>query len=50
MPYKLNKIIFQRDYEWGYESYTYDLNTEIEFPFAAGMMNELVSEEKSQIR
>ena len=50
MPYKLNKIIFQRDYEWGYESYTYDLNTEIEFPFAAGMLQELVPKEKSQIR
>ena len=49
MSYKLNKIIFQRDYEWGYESYTYDLNTEIEFPFAAGMLQELVPKEKSQI-
>jgi hypothetical protein len=29
MPYKLNKIIFQRDYLWDYESYTYDLGTEI---------------------
>ncbi len=34
MPYKLNKIIFERDHTWGYESYTYDLKTEIEFPFA----------------
>jgi excisionase family DNA binding protein len=49
MPYKLNKIIFQRDYEWGYESYTYDLNTEMEFPFAAGMLQELVPKDKSQI-
>jgi hypothetical protein len=49
MPYKLNKIIFQRDYEWGYETYTYDLKTEIEFPFAAGMLQELVPKDKSQI-
>jgi len=49
MPYKLNKIIFQRDYEWGYESYTYDLSTEIEFPFAAGMLQELVPKKKSEI-
>lgn len=32
MPYQLNKIIFQRDSEWGYKSYTYDLSIEIEFP------------------
>ena len=50
MPYKLNKIIFQRDYIWGYETYTYDLNTEIEFPFVAGMMQQLVPNEKSQIK
>ena len=49
MPYKLNKIIFQRDYEWGYETYTYDLKAEIEFPFAAGMLQELVPKDKSQI-
>ena len=49
MSYKLNKIIFQRDYEWGYESYTYDLNTEIEFPFAAGMLQQLVPKDKAQI-
>lgn len=50
MPYKLNKIVFEREWEWGYESYTYDLSTEIEFPFAAGMIRELVPKEKSQIR
>lgn len=49
MPYKLNKIIFQRDYEWGYESYTYDLSSEIDFPFAAGLLQELVPKDKSQI-
>lgn len=50
MPYKLNKIIFQRDWDWGYETYTYDLSTEIEFPYAAGMLQELVPKEKSQIK
>ncbi len=49
MSYKLNKIIFQRDWDWGYESYTYDLSIEIEFPFAAGMLQELVPQDKSQI-
>ena len=46
MPYKLNKIIFQRDHTWGHETYTYDLNTEIEFPFAAGMLQELTPKEQ----
>ena len=50
MPYKLNKIIFERDHNWGYESYTYDLKTEIEFPFAAGMLQELTPKEHSQIK
>ena len=50
MPYKLNKIIFERDRDWGYESYTYDLKTEIEFPFAAGMLQELTPKEHSQIK
>jgi excisionase family DNA binding protein len=50
MPYKLNKIIFERDWDWGYETYTYDLNTEIDFPFAAGLLQELVPKDKSQIR
>jgi excisionase family DNA binding protein len=50
MPYKLNKIIFQRDYSWGYETYTYDLNAEIDFPYVAGMLQELVPKDKSQIR
>ncbi len=49
MPYKLNKIIYQRDWDWGYETYTYDLSTEIDFPFAAGMLQELVPKEKSQL-
>ncbi|HOJ07293.1 MAG: helix-turn-helix domain-containing protein [Ignavibacteriota bacterium] len=49
MSYKLNKIIFERDWDWGYETYTYDLKTEIEFPFAAGMLQQLVPKDKSQI-
>ena len=44
MPYKLNKIIFQRDNIWGYETYTYDLNTEIDFPFVAGKLARISSE------
>jgi excisionase family DNA binding protein len=50
MPYKLNKIIFERDHTWGYETYSYTLNTEIEFPFAAGMLQELTPKEHSQIK
>lgn len=50
MPYKLNKIIFERDHTWGYESYTYDLKTEIEFPFAAGMLQELTPKDSSQTK
>ena len=42
MPYKLNKIIFQREWSWGYETFTYDLKTEIDFPFVAGKLQELV--------
>jgi excisionase family DNA binding protein len=49
MPYKLNKIIFQRDWDWGYETYTYDLSSEIDFPFAAGLLQELVPKDKSQL-
>jgi len=50
MPYKLNKIIFERDHTWGYESYTYELKTEIDFPFAAGMLQELTPKKKEQIK
>lgn len=50
MPYKLNKIILQREWEWGYETYTYDLNTEIDFPYVAGKLNELVPKDSSQIK
>jgi hypothetical protein len=32
MPYKLNKIILQRDWDWGYETYEYEPTKEIEFP------------------
>ncbi len=38
MPYKLNKIIFERDNEWGYESYTYDLRTDIKLPPFASIL------------
>lgn len=50
MPYKLNKIIFQREWDWGYETFTYDLNTEIDFPYIAGKLNELVPKDSSQIK
>jgi len=50
MSYKLNKIIFERDHTWGYESYTYDLETEIDFPFAAGMLQELTPKDPSQTK
>jgi excisionase family DNA binding protein len=45
MPYKLNKIIFQRDRTWGCETYSYTLNTEIDFPYAAGMLQKLTPKE-----
>ncbi len=50
MPYKLNKIIFQRDREWGYETYSYTLNTEIDFPYAAGMLQKLTPKEPSETK
>ena len=50
MPYKLNKIIFQRDREWGYETYSYTLNTEIDFPYVAGMLQELTPKDPSQTK
>ena len=50
MPYKLNKIIFQREWDWGYETFTYDLNTEIDFPYVAGKLNLLVPNDYSQIK
>jgi hypothetical protein len=45
MPYKLNKIIFQRDNIKDYETHTHPLDTEIEFPFVAGKLQELVPKE-----
>jgi len=45
MPYKLNKIIFQRDNIKDYETHTHPLDTEIDFPFVAGQFKELVPEE-----
>jgi hypothetical protein len=45
MPYKLNKIIFQRDNIQDYETHTHPLDTEIDFPFVAGKLQELVPKE-----
>jgi hypothetical protein len=45
MPYKLNKIIFQRDNIRDYETHTHPLDTEIEFPFVAGKLQELIPKE-----
>lgn len=42
MSYKLNKIIFQRDNINDYETHTHPLNMEIDFPFAAGKLQELI--------
>jgi len=42
MPYKLNKIIFQRDNIKDYETHTHPLDIEIDFPFVAGKLQELV--------
>ena len=42
MPYKLNKIIFQRDNINDYETHTHPLDTVIDFPFVAGKLQELV--------
>jgi excisionase family DNA binding protein len=45
MPYKLNKIIFQRDNIKDYETHTHNLDSEIDFPFVAGKLQELVPKE-----
>jgi hypothetical protein len=45
MPYKLNKIIFERDNIKDYETHTHPLDTEIDFPFVAGKMQELIPKE-----
>ncbi len=45
MPYKLNKIIFQRDNIQDYETHTHPLDTEIDFPFVAGKLQELIPKE-----
>ena len=50
MPYKINKIILQREWSWGYETFTYDLKTEIDFPFVAGKLDELVPKDYPQIK
>ncbi len=44
MPYKLNKIIFQRDNIRDYETHTHPMDTEIDFPFVAGKLQELIPE------
>ena len=45
MPYKLNKIIFQRDNFNDYETHTRQLSTEIDNPFIAGKLQELFPQE-----
>ena len=45
MPYKLNKIIFERDNIHDYETHIHPLDTEIDFPFVAGKLQELVPKE-----
>ncbi len=45
MPYKLNKIVFQRDNIKDYETHTHPLDTEIDFPFVAGKLQELIPKE-----
>jgi excisionase family DNA binding protein len=50
MPYKINKIILQREWSWGYETFFYDLKTEIDFPFVAGKLDELVPKDYPQIK
>jgi hypothetical protein len=45
MPYKLNKIIFQKDNLQDYETHTRQLNTEIDNPFIAGKLQEMFPEE-----
>ena len=42
MPYQLNKIILQRDNITDYETHTHPMDTEIDFPFVAGKLQELV--------
>lgn len=44
MPYKLKKIIFQRDNITDYETHTHPMDTEIDFPFVAGKLQELIPE------
>ena len=45
MPYKLNKIIFQRDNITDYETHIHPMDTEIDFPFVAGKLQDLVPTE-----
>lgn len=45
MPFKLNKIIFQRDNIRDYETHTHPMDTEIDFPFIAGKLQELIPKE-----
>ncbi len=42
MPYKLNNIVFERDNINDYETHTHPLDTEIDFPFVAGKLQELI--------
>lgn len=50
MPYKLKKIILQREWDWGYETFYYDLNIEIDFPYVAGKLNQLVPKDSTHIK
>ena len=45
MPYKLNKIIYQRDNVRDFETHIHPMDTEIEFPFVAGRLQEFISED-----
>jgi len=45
MPYKLNKIIFQKDNLQDYETHTRQFNTEIDNPFIAGKLREMFPED-----
>jgi hypothetical protein len=45
MPYKLNNIVFERDNINDYETHTHPLDTEIDFPFVAGKLQELIPKE-----
>ena len=47
MPYALNKIIHQRDYETFFQSLEFTLNETIQFPYIAGEMQSLIPQDAS---